>query len=630
MGRWQIRGLQISGGFLGGLDMKLPPGFTCIIGPRGSGKSTLAEAIRYGLTGITNASKSRQDLIAANLGNALVTIDTSVGNNGTSAAYLVRRSYRQPALLQSADGKSVTGIDLDRGTFLPLDGYSSIEIEAIADESLGERRRALLDDLRADQLREIVAECADRRRDLEANAATIASQKQLISDLTEQIEELGQARARLHALPEPRDAGASAAFAQAVQQQQANDRELREIDQAGESIQDVNEALLGFIQQARARFSPSVAGKSSANAAIMREVEQCIASFVASLAQIAREMPLAANKCVAALRELRERLSAAHSIQRSEYNQLHEKNAVASAAIRERTLLEQSIAKLNDLEREKDAAQRQLATLKEARKAMKGDYLLARERISSLREEIAAELQREAGRKVRLRVLRNADSIAYQQLLLSGLRGARVRNHEDILAELLTLRPEELAQIIQENDCEELDRQTSMGTDRCRKILDSFRGNIDPFALEIIPIEDQIRIELNVSPGEQPNFKDAAELSRGQKCTALLPLLLARRDTPLVVDQPEDNLDNHFIYETVVECVQRLKRRRQMVFITHNANIPVLGDADLVIVLNSDGKCGFVEKSGTVEECREEIIDLLEGGREAFEMRRQRYGRGTK
>ena len=63
-----------------------------------------------------------------------------------------------------------------------------------------------------------------------------------------------------------------------------------------------------------------------------------------------------------------------------------------------------------------------------------------------------------------------------------------------------------------------------------------------------------------------------------------------------------------------------------MIFITHNANIPVLAEADLVIVMNSDGRIGFVEKSGTVDQCRDQIIDLLEGGRRAFELRSKRYG----
>jgi ABC-type bacteriocin/lantibiotic exporter with double-glycine peptidase domain len=127
--------------------------------------------------------------------------------------------------------------------------------------------------------------------------------------------------------------------------------------------------------------------------------------------------------------------------------------------------------------------------------------------------------------------------------------------------------------------------------------------------------------------GDREVFRDASKLSQGQKCTALLPLLLARREAPLIIDQPEDNLDNHFIYETVVKSIQRMKGRRQMVFITHNANIPVLAEADLVVVLSSDGETGRVEKTGTLDECRTEIVDLLEGGQEAFDLRRQRYGR---
>ena len=226
---------------------------------------------------------------------------------------------------------------------------------------------------------------------------------------------------------------------------------------------------------------------------------------------------------------------------------------------------------------------------------------------------------------MRVRVLSNADSIAYQQQLAAGLQGARVRNHEDIVSTLMRLRPEDLAQLIQDNDVDVFEAQTALGKERARKVLEAFRERMDPMQLEIVPIDDRVCIELNVASSAEPNFKDASELSRGQKCTALLPLLLARRDTPLLIDQPEDNLDNHFIFETVVQNIRRIKKVRQMVFITHNANIPVLGEADLVVVLDSDGHKGFIKKAGTVDECRDEIIDLLEGGKEAFELRRRRY-----
>jgi ATPase subunit of ABC transporter with duplicated ATPase domains len=251
-----------------------------------------------------------------------------------------------------------------------------------------------------------------------------------------------------------------------------------------------------------------------------------------------------------------------------------------------------------------------------------------RDQISAMRDEVASELQREAGERVRVRVMRNADYMSYQEMLVDGLKGARVRNQNEILATLMQLRPEQLAQLIQSNDFESFEEVTRFGAERSRKILDAFRESVDPLALEITAIEDRIAIELNVAAAGPPHFKDASDLSRGQKCTALLPILLARRDNPLIIDQPEDNLDNHFIFETVVNAVQRMKKRRQMIFITHNANIPVLAEAELVLVMTSDGRVGAIEKSGTVDECREQIIELLEGGREAFELRSKRYAAG--
>ena len=132
------------------------------------------EAIRYGVAGLAGASKSRSDMVQANLGSAVITLRTSVSGS-EHTAYTIRRTHRQPASLLGSDGASISSVDLDRGTFLPLDGFSSTEIEAIADESLGERRRALLDELRVDELRAVELRLADLRRSLEANADRIQS-----------------------------------------------------------------------------------------------------------------------------------------------------------------------------------------------------------------------------------------------------------------------------------------------------------------------------------------------------------------------------------------------------------------------------------------------------------------------
>jgi energy-coupling factor transporter ATP-binding protein EcfA2 len=561
--KWVLEAIEITGGFLPGLSVKLPPGLTCIIGPRGSGKSTLIEALRYGMGGLSGASRGRADLIQANLGSAIVIIRTAPDDQGVS--YLIRRSHRQPPTLCTTDGKPIDEIDLDRGTFLPLDGYSSTEIEAIADESLGEKRRALLDELRGEEFRAILLVLADQRRRLEANADAIRAIERLIADLTEQSEELGDARGRLASLPPLTNDMAPDELVRASEQQQANARESKSITSVLQLLSQYRTELDQISQKYQTELQRELEAKQSANVDLIRDGASSVQAIITAADDHLVNVTSEIERTEKTLRRIESELRDAHASQKAAYDRLQEQNLTASEAIRERTVAEQAVANLNALETRKSEAKIELQNLLKARATLKADYLLEREKISQLRGEVAADLQREAGAKVRIRVLRNADNLNYQQLLTEGLRGARVRNHEDILANLMRLRPEQLAQIIAENDVEEFEEQLSLGQERCRRILDAFRENIDPQLLEVVNIEERICIELNVSPGVEPNFKDAADLSRGQKCTALLPLLLARRDTPLVIDQPEDNLDNHFIYETVVETIQRLKQRRQLI-----------------------------------------------------------------
>lgn len=619
---WLVEKIEISGGFLPGLSVNIPPGLTCIIGARGSGKSTLAEAVRFALCGMAAAPKHCADLIQANLtGGALVTITAlAEGSN----RYTIKRGLKQNPVLLTSDGRAINNVDLDRGTFLPLDAYSSLEIEAIADEVLGHKRRSLLDELRSEQMRTIHLSLAESTRALEANADRIRATQRTIQDLTEQIEELGDVRARLNALA-PSDRESAADFVGLSRQQQLNQREIAKLDSADRDLKALEQSLEQMRAQARSMFAARLVEEQSANAGTLRRFDDLLAAPLAPVEKHLIGIQTRIREAQATLAKARQSITEIHTNNAGELAKLTALNQAASEQARERTSLEQQVAKLEGLEQQRAERNGELKTLFDRRKSLKTDHILMRDQISTMRDDVASELQYEAGERVRIRVMRNADHLAYQQMLEAGLKGARVRNQNEILSTLMQLRPEQLAQLIQSNDLESLEELTHFGAERSRKILDSFRESVDPLALEVTAIEDRIGIELNVATAGRPHFKDASDLSRGQKCTALLPILLARRDNPLIIDQPEDNLDNHFIFETVVNAVKRMKKRRQMIFITHNANIPVLAEAELVLVMNSDGRVGCVEKSGSVDQCREQIIDLLEGGREAFELRSKRY-----
>jgi DNA repair exonuclease SbcCD ATPase subunit len=622
---WVVEKIEISGGFLPGLSVNIPPGLTCIIGARGSGKSTLAEAVRFAFCGLSGTPKHCADLIQANLaGGALVTV-TAVADG--SNRYTIKRGLKQTPVLIASDGRAINNVDLDRGTFLPLDAYSSLEIEAIADEALGHKRRSLLDELRSEQMRTIDMSLAESARALETNADRIRTARRTIDDLTEQIEELGDVRARLNALaPSERDSAED--YVQLSRQQQIDQRELAKLDTADRDLKTLGETLERLRSQAQQVFMARLTEEQSANADALRRYDKVLTALMAPVEKNIAAIQTRIREAQNSVAQARQDVAEIHTSHAGDLARLTAQNQAASEQARARASLEQQVARLEALEQQRVELQNELKTLLDGRKSLKADHILMRDKVSVIRDEVASELQHEAGERVRIRVMRNADHLPYQEMLVEGLKGARVRNQNEILAKLLQMRPEQLAQIIQSNDLDFFEDLTHFGAERSRKILDSFRESLDPLALEITAIEDRIAIELNVATSGQSHFKDASDLSRGQKCTALLPILLARRDNPLVIDQPEDNLDNHFIFETVVNAVQRMKKRRQMIFITHNANIPVLAEAELVLVMTSDGRVGAVEKHGTVDECREQIIQLLEGGREAFELRSRRYGVG--
>jgi ABC-type cobalamin/Fe3+-siderophores transport system ATPase subunit len=119
------------------------------------------------------------------------------------------------------------------------------------------------------------------------------------------------------------------------------------------------------------------------------------------------------------------------------------------------------------------------------------------------------------------------------------------------------------------------------------------------------------------------------EKSPGQRASAMLPLIALAEETPLVIDQPEDNLDKRLVGTVLMQVLAELKEKRQITVCTHDPNIVVGGDAEQVIVLKAEGhNSGIVEAHGSIDNDRivKTVIELLEGGKEAFEARSRRYG----
>ena len=140
--------------------------------------------------------------------------------------------------------------------------------------------------------------------------------------------------------------------------------------------------------------------------------------------------------------------------------------------------------------------------------------------------------------------------------------------------------------------------------------------------------EDDLRIEYS-REGDGSDWTSITQGSQGQRSAALLAFLLAFGDEPLVLDQPEDDLDNHLIYDLVVRQIRENKLRRQLIIVTHNPNVMINGDAEMVHAFDfSGGQCRVIRHGALQEKAvREEVCRVMEGGREAFARRWERLGR---
>ncbi len=218
-------------------------------------------------------------------------------------------------------------------------------------------------------------------------------------------------------------------------------------------------------------------------------------------------------------------------------------------------------------------------------------------------------LQKEVGKE-------GAFEVEFEKLVEAVLVKDDFTKYEDFLLFLLTSEDGNLSQVTNESF-----------DGRFCKIWETKGKNETLGSLVKVVPEDYISIKIIEETGEI----DINEGSPGQKSAAILTFILSSGTNPLIIDQPEDDLDNSLIYNLVVKSIRKMKNKRQIIIVTHNPNIPVLGDAEGIIILerNTKGKVAFRKnkKAGCIEEklIRQGICDIMEGGEGAFKKREEKY-----
>jgi len=247
-------------------------------------------------------------------------------------------------------------------------------------------------------------------------------------------------------------------------------------------------------------------------------------------------------------------------------------------------------------------------------------------------ERAARKVSRALQGRVRVHVQAHGDREPLYKALREGL-GGRLSESVEALGRCDLLSPSSIVRMFREGKDVLRDR-LEIPESQARRLAQADAEVL--MRMEELDLPTITRIELNVAGqgGSSEQWQPLDQLSTGQKATAVLLLLLLESDGPLVIDQPEDDLDNRFVTEEVIPRMREAKHRRQFIFSTHNANIPVLGDAELILGLTSSAEGGSgrtriaPEHAGSIDArpVMELVERLLEGGQDAFERRRRKYG----
>ena len=653
-----IEAVQVEGGFLSGLNLSLNPNLNCLIGGRGTGKSTLLELIRYAC--------DLQPKTAANRSQAQSILDgTFPAGSGSRVSvrfrledgtiYWVERIAGQPPSVYRGDGEEL--LDLAPGDILPVQAYGQKEIYEISQDPTFQLN--LLDNYVADALKPLLREEEELLRQLRDNATALLQREADIASAEDQLTGLGAVEEELRRMEQR-------SFVSRVKQKQLYDQEKRLLDQAEKRITEVSGALGTLLDELGQRsdvlaseLAQELPNRDVLNAQkeLLRAIDEDISESLTTLvARIARKWGEGetdrqqweagfARQNEAYQELLREFQSSGEGLDADRYIRLQDRKEELGAVC---DSLAEHRAKAREL------SQHRSESLEKLRSNRRRQFETRRAKV----DELSGRLEG----TVRITLHPEGNRKNYEELLGTIFEGLNVRtNTRSQLANAEYEQPEQEAQRMVQfggqsrylipripryrdpidlakairDERARAEEQESILEDQVGISSEAMQRNIARlseealFELETSRVPDLPIIELRVASGEL-GYRPLSALSVGQKCTALLSLILLESPAPLLIDQPEDDLDNQFIFDQIVATLRHEKERRQFLVATHNANIPVSGDAELILVLQADEGRGWVDDSGIgsidAASIKDSVERILEGGEAAFQLRKEKYG----
>jgi len=616
------------GGFLDGSAIHFNPNLNVLIGGRGTGKSTVIESIRYALDLEPAGDEAR---------NAHRDIVRHVLRSGTKVSLLVRslhpaeRRYRiertvpNPPVVRNHEGEILS--------LRPIDVLPRIEV--FGQHEISELTRS------GPKLTRLLHRFVHSDADLETRKASIQralhASRAAILDVDNELASIDERLAELPRLEETLERFQQAGLEERLKDQSLLVREARIVESISERLQPVHDVLAILRQELpldRAFLSPRSLAELP-GAPILDKANSVLAELSETLESAAQQIEHALERAGQSIDKITAEWSEHKSTIDQQYEAILRELQKSAVDGEEFIRLRRTIESLRPLQERRSVLEKLRNEENKRRRRLLDEWEGVKATQFRELSKAAKQVTKQLKGHVRVEVTAAGDRTPLTSLLrdeIGGRLDVAIRQLES--AEDLSLA--ELAARCRAGAAELAEH---FGITRPQAESIAGAGESTLMKIEELELPPTTELFLNTSGrGPEESWQTLDKLSKGQKTTAVLLLLLLESDAPLIVDQPEDDLDNRFISEVIVEKMRENKRQRQFVFSTHNANIPVLGDAELILGLDATGDVDDVDSEaraflnpkhmGSIDtpEVRSLVEEILEGGKEAFERRRRKYG----
>lgn len=599
--------ITISGGYLDDLNVSFSENLATIIGGRGTGKSTLISAIRYAL-GLHPVGKSAENdfdrMIKQNLGNETVIHLEVTSNAQYGQKYNIIKRFKQSPVITTSTGEVV---NLSIEDILPtIEIYGQNEIIEIAnDESKIKDVAERLFSINPEFNREV----SEKHTDIVNNGKEISNINQQLSSDENLLEELPRIQERLKYYE-------NAGLKDKLSIFERLSREEGQFDAIKDSIPPQSDCFKKMI--VRTYEAPELIKLSEKIKLFNDEIDSLNKRYKELLQNLISTYSDCKNKWTEGKSkydsQLKESLRSMDGIQDKSSQEI----------VDEYSNFVKRIEQCRPLQEKNNELQKELVSKKEKRRSLIEAYKQACDARNKEIQKILKQInKKKLNGAVKLSIKFGQNKKGLIDFLVEKLNGVG----EKSLSPLNEYNAFDVFTFVE--DCragsDKLQSTYNLYKSVADKIIKNLNDN-DYLTIENMQLDDIVEIELRV--GEK--YKKIKYLSKGQQCTAILNLLLLDNKDPLIIDQPEDNLDNSFIADNLVATLRKNKIKRQYIFATHNANIPVFGDAEQIITMEESDGVGSIASGGigSIDDSsvRNWVINILEGGSAAFKMREDKYG----